>query len=128
MNKFSRPERDKIIQTHVINKDNQWYGIRGGNDTQDHIFLLSLEEVVGYFGDSGQLQNRTTSAYWIADQFSGGRIAYNMLGNNRWWWLRSPGNGGGHAANVVSDGSVDLIGCPVINHFGGVRPALWLKM
>ena len=47
-------ERAKIAETTVANKDNQWYGTKGGNDTKDKIFLLSLDEVVKYFGDSGK--------------------------------------------------------------------------
>jgi hypothetical protein len=31
--------------------------VSGGNDTTDKIFILSIEEVVQYFGDSGQLAN-----------------------------------------------------------------------
>lgn len=50
-------EADKLRICSVTNKnfDNQWYKTNGGEDTQDHIFLLSMEEIVcQYFGDSSE--------------------------------------------------------------------------
>lgn len=51
--KFSAADQSRIIQVVNKNPDNQWYGSKGGKDTQDGIFLLSLEEAAcKYFGDS----------------------------------------------------------------------------
>ena len=44
--KFSAAQQSKIIPVLIKNHDNQWYGSRGGEDTRDYIFLLSIEEVV----------------------------------------------------------------------------------
>ena len=61
------------------NKDNQWQGTKGGNTTADKVFLLSLEEVVKCFGDSGDLKNkRKVNAhgveceygYYTSDQYN----------------------------------------------------------
>ena len=52
-NTFTDEERSRILPRDVHNTDNGWFWIRGGNDTVDYIFLLSIEEVVRYFGDSG---------------------------------------------------------------------------
>ena len=57
-NKFSSKEKTQIAETRLVNNNNPWYGTDGGNDTTDKIFLLSIEEVVKYFGDSGDLRNR----------------------------------------------------------------------
>ena len=46
-------EKDRIIPHNNTNPDNLWYGTKGGNDTIDKIFLLSLLEVDKYFGNSG---------------------------------------------------------------------------
>jgi hypothetical protein len=41
-----------------------------------------------------------------------------------WWWLRSPGNNSNNAANVNTDGNVNINGNNVSAESGGVRPAL----
>ena len=51
---FSYAEKELIAETTVITNSNPYCGTDGGNDTNDKIFLLSIEEVVRYFGDSGQ--------------------------------------------------------------------------
>ena len=130
LSSFSAADRSRIAEVTNTNIDNQWLGTSGGNDTNDRIFLLSLEEVVRYFGDSGQLWNRPDGGWgWIADQYSDARVAY-VAGEAwaSWWWLRSPGNGSDTAALVGSDGGVDMNGNGVDNVYGGVRPALWLNL
>ena len=58
-NKFNATDKSRIISVTNKNLDNQWYGSKGGADTQDSIFLLSIEVVCKYFGDSrSKLQNR----------------------------------------------------------------------
>ena len=118
-------DRDKIVKRTIPNKDNQWFGTSGGNDTNDHIFLLSLEEVVQYFGDSGQLKNRpSNNTLCIDDKFNKKRIEYSSTST---WWLRSPG-GNTHSAAYVH-GSVYLGGdYGGVSAVGGVRPALWLNL
>lgn len=126
-NGFSASDKARIIEENVMNSDNQWYGTRGGQDTKDKIFLLSIEEVVKYFGDSGQLQNKNpNSKSWIDDQYNEKRrAAYN--GTARWWWLRSPGIRY-HAAGVHCVGGVVIHGRRVDDGSGGLRPALILKL
>jgi len=55
---FHNDEKMRIAQTRIQNYDNPWCGSKGGNATDDKIFLLSIEEVIKYFGDSGQLNDR----------------------------------------------------------------------
>ncbi|MDR0220840.1 MAG: zinc ribbon domain-containing protein [Lachnospiraceae bacterium] len=135
-NGFSASDRARIAPTmNNSNKDNQWFGTPGGNDTEDYIFLLSLEEVVRYFGDSGQLANRPSEDVWtIDDQYNEARIAYDLDGSTRWWWLRSPGWLRGDAAQVLNNGSISVVGVTASyvyddNYWNGaVRPALWLNL
>ena len=125
---FSAAEQKRIAETKVINNDNPWFDTSGGNDTIDKIFLLSLDEVVKYFGDSGQLANRLNEeTYWIDDQYNDARIAYNLNGASSWWWLRSPGYDSGGAVYVFSDGDISTNG-NAVNCTDGVRPALWLSL
>ena len=129
-NKFSQADRNKIAQMSIVNNKNPWYGTDGGENTNDYIFLLSLEEVVQYFGDSGMLSNRPdANASWINDDFNKKRIAHYATGASSLWWLRSPGDFGDGATGVGTAGNISVDGSDVNTILGnGVRPALWLKL
>ncbi|MCL2047964.1 MAG: DUF6273 domain-containing protein [Defluviitaleaceae bacterium] len=146
-NSFSEADRAKIHETTLANNDNPWdfssieqiealNKTPGGNDTEDNIFLLSLDEVVKYFGDSEYLENQNHPNnhlfYGIGLGFSGqnsnGRIALNAQGQVSWWWLRSPGDVSSDAACVSTDGQVYVSGIYCYYGGGGVRPALWLNL
>lgn len=94
--KFNMDDKSRIIQVSNKNPDNQWYGSKGGADTQDSIFLLSLEEVCTYFGNSlSNLHNPgKNQRYWFErkDENNSKRLA-KLQGKDCcwWWWLRSPG-------------------------------------
>jgi hypothetical protein len=125
-NVFSADEQGRVLSTCLKNEDNQWFGTKGGNDTTDKIFLLSLEEVVSFFGDSGQLRGKNpNSKYFINDRYKPTRTA-KFDGASSWWWLRSPGLYSSNAAHVYTGGSVHVCGHRVANVGGGVRPALFV--
>ena len=150
-------DKTRIAETKLANKDNPWYNTSGGNATTDRVFLLSLDEVVQYFGNSGDLKNRKDwelkdgkyilahgSGYYIHDQFDKARIAYDSDGKECLWWLRSPGCvvygsrrfpylpifgvNSFFAASVGGDGAVYVGGCIAVSESSGVRPALWLNL
>ena len=89
-----------IEKTHNSNPDNSKYSTDGGSDTDDYVFLLSLDEAE--------------------------KVDENIRATGSWWWLRSPGNSQNCAAGVFSVGSLDTFGFNVYLGFG-VRPALNLK-
>ncbi|MCL2189664.1 MAG: helix-turn-helix domain-containing protein [Defluviitaleaceae bacterium] len=136
------PNQSCIVETTVVNLDNPWYGSQIYADTLDKIFLLSYEELVRYFGDSGDLANRKGVSYdvmglqygdAIHDEYDKARSVLNLAGFNAWWWLRSPGGPRNHTPHDhVTAGSVDNIiwicGDDVTKTDGGVRPAMWVKM
>ena len=139
-NNFSPEERSRIVEKEIHNNKNPWYDTSGGNVTRDRIFLLSIEEVVKYFGDSGDLKNRKGwywqnskfelrdgKGYFINDIYNTERKALNKENVSSWWWLRSPGLDSNDAAYVNNDGSVGIYGDYVYIN-GGVRPALWLNL
>jgi len=126
-----------IAETLNLNPNNPWYGTSGCSTTIDKVFLLSLGELVKYFGDSGDLQNKRrkdgsgnlkSDGYLLDDQYSLARIARDGNGGASWWWLRSPGRSSGSAAGVSTGGRVGVYGDDVSLDFGGVRPALWLNL
>ena len=120
-------DRSRIVKSPVTNAKNPWSGAGGGKDTYDYVFLLNIEEVVRYFGDSGQLNRIPKSEFWMNDQYNSTRIAKKADGTASWWWLRSPGNLSDDAANVRNVGTILIYGDSVISVAGGVRPALWLN-
>jgi len=136
--KFSPDDRARIAESRLTNNDNPWYYTPGGNDTYDRIFLLSLEEVVRYFGDSGRLGSSPTEWGTLLDWYGQERIAHDRYGNISWWWLRSPGGAENSVAGVLGDanGSIAVVGAEVNSPgigmaFGagvGVRPALRLYL
>jgi len=99
---FSATDRVRIIEVTNENPDNPWYGTPGGNSTVDKIFLLSIDEVVKYFGDSGQLKTKNinrgcdwcTDEFfpWLGDKYDINRRAVDDTGIVQWWHLRSPGS------------------------------------
>lgn len=107
---FNEEEREQIEKTDVKNVDNPENGTEGGADTEDRVFLLSIEEVEEYFNNDESRQ------------------ATNTDGEDCWWWLRSPGITTGLAVGVNSDGSVSYGGTLVDNSYGAVRPALWVNL
>ena len=128
-NTFSDNDRARIIETVNENNDNPWDGTNGGNSTHDKIFLISIFEVVKYFGDSGKLQTKQFGpkgeSWWFDDLYSTDRSA-KFGSKNAWWWLRSPGYIGSRAAYVRINGDVHIHGEGFNGNGGGVRPAVWL--
>ena len=134
-------DQARIIPVLNKNPNNQWYGTYGGEDTQDRIFLLSLDEVCTYFGDSkSKLYNKgKNQRYWFErkDENNSKRLA-RLLGSEWcwWWWLRSPGRVNIKAAYIWgTDGTIGIQGNNILKGnlsdgrcTGGVRPALWMKL
>lgn len=112
-NAFSEVDIEHITETNVCTPDNLEYGCGtlGGNDTNDKIFLLSLNEVEKYLPDE---KARITSL--LGEEHAG------------WWWLRTPGVRNDCAVFVGPDGSFEIYGDEVYDDYPGVRPALWLDL
>jgi len=121
--------KSRIAEANIMTSNNPWFGTDGGAETNDKVFLLSIEEVVKYFGDSGQLKNHPDGALYIDDEYNPTRIATDEHGKALWWWLRSPGISSNYVAYVGNDGNVDVYGLYNIAWSGGgVLPALWLNL
>ena len=118
---FNKTEKAKIQTSLIKNEDNSEYGTSGGNDTEDKVFLLSEKEAETLFSDE---EERIAKATEYAEK-SG---VYVNKEKAAWWWLRSPGYHGHHAAVVNKYGWVDRDGSCVSIYSGGVRPALHLNL
>ncbi|MGN1267695.1 MAG: DUF6273 domain-containing protein, partial [Dorea sp.] len=97
---FTDIEKAYIAKTTCKNNDNSEYGTDGGENTEDYIYLLSIEEAK--------------------------KVDESILKCSAGWWLRSPGCDQKHTAECYYDGSVGMSGRRV-DGVSGVRPALKIK-
>ncbi len=110
---FTNLEKSRILEVSLANNSNAQYGIPGGNNTTDKVFLLSLSEAEKYLGSGIELLRgidiQTDEAVW--------------------WHLRSPGEAADTAASVNAIGLIDYHGVSggVTDPSGGVRPAMWVR-
>ena len=133
---FSDNEKKYIIKSNVVNKDNSEYGTSGGNDTNDYVYSLSIDECRQYFGNEdannfnkclatkGTEYAKNVDNYgnklWVSD-------ATEWYGGNSAFWLRSPGTYQITATDVLGDGYVRTYGYNVGNFYSGLRPLLKVK-
>lgn len=159
---FNNNEQNCIETTHINNNDfisergSSISIISAGNDTNDKIFCISVDELKNYFKQENfftyNKRLSTNGTDYAINVINGG---YNLpifdfndlssnpnaefcLGNSS-FWLRSPGSTENRAANVDSRGWLDATG-DIVDGIGsenpsgyyvsgnnkGVRPALWI--
>ena len=149
---FSSEEQSAILTTEVDNSQSQgWEGLiewnetgytvstKGGNNTNDKVFLLSLAEVQKYFTEwyrnsienlypykSDEILTKPTA--YAKAQGAGTITEGDIIHNGCCWWsLRSPGgrNYQHRAALVGGSGWLDYAN--VDDASGAIRPALWVN-
>ena len=109
---FDTSEQERIETTAVINEDHPTYdSVKGGNDTEDKIFLLSGSEVNTYFSSE---ESR------IAEQTAFADDDYSIT---KEWWIRTPGG----SQYVFSNGKV-LTNMHTAADEKGIRPAMWISL
>ena len=120
---FTESERDAILTTKLENADNESYGTKGGNPTEDKVFCLSLDEVNQYCENDKERQ-RIASAYamtktpWTSDNY----------GDAIFWWLRSPGDISAHTSAMLPSGEKSVRGYSVHDRVVCVCPALYVDL
>lgn len=110
-------EQNAILTSTVINEDNPDCSIgKGGNNTEDKIFLLSLTEV-----------NRPD--YGFSESYDSDLARCISCGEKpESWWLRSPGWDNSGAAYVWESGTVHSFGPYVYSSNVNVCPVLHLDL
>jgi len=129
---FTKAEQARILKTKRPNPKNHWFGTTDGNETTEKIFLLSIDDLIKYFGESNQLHGKTLiNKSLIDDRFNNARKATDTEGSPAWWWTRSSGEDADFAAYVGTSGEIHMDGF-LVNIAGGVgggvRPAMWLNL
>lgn len=124
---FSEEEKSAILWTDVVNEDNPRYDTKGGDDTSDQVYLLSIAEVsnVSYgfnsiFDMSSKTRVSTNTAYTSEKR---GKYFDDA------WWLRSPGYLSISASVIFTDGEgyYGDYGNAYYKSYA-VRPALYLNL
>ena len=128
---FTDEDKVRILFSEIENPDNVRYETKGGNNTQDYVFLLSHDELKTYF--KGDKYFTYPTQYAIdEDVMVGYETSY------AWWWLRSPGFYQDMVAVCATrDADVSLVefgrdvdmlevGTYVTNRRMGLRPAVWI--
>ncbi len=139
---FTEEEQQLILLTSVDNGPGQLFDFtavsssthktKGGNDTEDRIFLLSSTEANDYFGVAyGETENSIARVQPTEYAIAKGAVAstnYVTVNDapSGWWWLRSPGGSQDRAACVFTDGSLDDRNIDWGN--ATVRPVMWISL
>ena len=118
---FSGEEKNTIIQSYISADDNSYFGTDAGDDVEDNVFLLNINESQRYFSDD---DDRICYPTDYAKQ-QGAWVDEN--GACR-WWLRSSGGSGIHAASVHNKGFVSGRGNRTVTSMIGIRPAMWVRI
>ncbi len=115
---FSNEESERILVSELRNDDNPKYCTRGGNDTKDRIFCLSIAEAEQYFSSNKDRKCEPTAYVRKQGVYIDNGCCY--------WWLRSPGPHQSLATSVHAGGALFLFGNNVDSARSAVRPALRL--
>ena len=119
---FTEQEKKRILLSKVKAEKNPLYLIDPGEDTEDKIFLLSVNEARQYLEPNDLVLCEPTvyamSAGVEKDDKTGGC----------YWWLRSPGNAGCNIARVSGVGMILEHGFFASDNHNGIRPAMWITI
>ncbi|MBQ3575650.1 MAG: serine/threonine protein kinase, partial [Clostridia bacterium] len=118
---FTEAEKQMIPTSVVSNSGKNFFGVDGGKDTNDKVFLLNVNAANTYLTD---INIRLCSATAYAEQ-NGARWDGDGY---CWWWLRDPGNTRQFAAYVSLNGMINDGGNDVACNYICVRPAIWATL
>lgn len=157
-NELSEEERKLIVETTLPPYENPWYGasdgrarlaqlkgkssVRWPESTDDRVFILSVEEVVKYLGDSGDLENRVglwatmEDMTWrgdgmgqcLYDRHNTARIAEGEDGVAEVWSTRTPGYQYHYIVPVLCNGTIGPFTGGGVDNPAGIRPAMWVRV
>ena len=118
---FTAEEQARILTVTVVTppytatQGSFW----GGDDTEDRLFLLSLEEIGQYLPQPGDRLCRPSGRALAQGAATG-------AGGTCSWWTRSPGGDYALACRVLADGTIDPE-ADAADETVCVRPAMWIE-
>ena len=117
---FTNQEKSRILYTNVkADRSTQSISV-AGHDTEDAVFLLSIQEAKRYSAIYDALCDATPYV----------KAQNNVISNkgNAQWWLRSTGYYQNSAAFVNLKGTINETGYLVNGKVIAIRPALWVDI
>jgi len=142
---FTAKEKESVVLSHVENPDNEKFKVEGGNDTEDYLYMLSIEEFTKFFGKSEDIDGLVVGGepwwdycnedgYTQPTDYSMAQGIWNGATTSDWnypncnYWLRSPAMDTNTVAYVESNG-----GCmdELSNYVTGrinIRPCMWVDL
>ena len=117
---FSADEQNRVITSEVSAEPNPRFGTEAGSNTEDKVFLLSIEEVEHYINE-----NLLTGCEATAYTRQSGGFSEALYGDLM-WWLRSPGLNENFVAYVKDDTEIHMTGYPETSYLG-VRPVIRIE-
>lgn len=129
---FNEKEMSAIKETTVTTADNKWSGEAGGNDTNDKIYLPSIEEMLETsYGFSGDEKEGDTRRIAVTDFTEVGGTPKKPFAGAMVYWLRSPGNKAGYPARVGSWGDGEILTESMWDNAAqnlGIRPVMHVDL
>ena len=125
---FNEEEQKAILRKEVDNslrQGNSAWGISGGDNTTDNVFLLSYQEAEAYL-PVDQERICIPTDYAIACNAYTKNVGDVEPQFSCWWWLRSPGSSLKRATRVGTNGS--RAEDDVTQDSVCVRPVMWLDL
>ena len=113
---FSEDEKKLIESTKLKNPDNPETGAKGGNDTEDRIFYLSVEEATKYF----------PAVEGMFDVYK--YLCTSIDGQVCTWYLRTPGDSQEMVSSYQGNGFLNTWGFGTGQQEFCVRPAFWITL
>lgn len=107
---FDEEEKKAILESAVINEDNEVYKAYAGYNTTDKIYLLSVEEAQkSLYGFNSDMTRKAKDTDYA--RINGAFVDVSR-GNvrNSYWWLRTPVNGNSSTVCVFNYGEVNACG------------------
>ena len=133
---FSAEDKSKIVLSKVLNNADANAGVDGGKDTEDFVFVLSVEEAKKYFAEDTVVEggrNYNTERAAKPSAYAATK-PLTIVVNGSWYdgsspyWLRTPGVANHISAIVDYNGEIYAFGHGVSEPKNMVRPAIWLDL
>lgn len=126
---FNKDEEMCVILAENKTADNYMYGVDGGGDTFDLVFLLSIDEAQKYFDSNAERRTQIKPDCEKRDFSLAMEGDYPRNTTDYYdWWLRSPGDTNGAIAYVGRTGDIVMEGVWIDNSETSVRPAMWIDL
>ena len=115
---FTNIEKASIRETELLNTDNPELDTPGGNNTRDHVFLLSAQEAAQYFSNDRERCAKPSAVAAVKCIWSGPDAGS--------WLLRTPGKSLKNAVTVTRSGQISFSGAVITGSGFAIRPAMWV--